>query len=304
MDEITQKYWDLFAPELKRESTRRQYLSIITEITNFTGHPFWQLDAKDAAEFYEKHKRLIIGQKYKGSTVYKKFLILHRFSEFIIKNRQLLPDKTTYPLNPFRVYLYYLKQYDQKNDCTVISLSEMDCILNAAKDDILAYTVISLIYRTAIRPNDLCRLKIGDFRNDPSGTYMRIIRDNYVHDIYVPDDMVSILDLYAKILYVNLKDLSRPLFLNSRKSPLNDKYLERLMERICEKAGITHYTPYDIRNSSAALLYAYGATDEEVANQLGIGIRFVQRYHSDAISNEVSRPANKMVNLQIGLPTF
>jgi integrase len=115
--------------------------------------------------------------------------------------------------------------------------------------------------------------------------------------------MVDLLNLYVQSVHLDLSDLRAYLFTNTYGHPLNGKYLERLMNRICLKAGVNHYTAYDIRNSSAALLFAYGAEEDEVAGQLGIGIKFVQRYNKESFNKEAIQDAGRLVALSVKLPS-
>lgn len=294
-DDTLIKIWEGFCRPLKQERTKKQYYRVINEAMELCKKPYYEIDDVDAGKINE-----IFKATYTINTAYTYITILKRFSTYLIESN-LYPE---YVENPFlEHFLHYLDKVS-KAQYTAVSMKEMDLLLSAAKSDEKAYAIISFIYRTGIRPEMICKIKIRDFYNDSSNTYLRVYKNKQDQIILIPEDLVAILDSYIKAYGIDLEDKDRFLFLNAKKKPLDERTLQRMMNTLSEKAGLgnQHITPYDIRNSSAALFFAYGATKAQVADQLKISMKHVNRYDQKTINPNIVSNTNELVNIHLSLP--
>ena len=81
---------------------------------------------------------------------------------------------------------------------------------------------------------------------------------------YIPEDAKEIL-----FSYLEEWEEGRSLFYNRSKNPLNTMYISRMMKKYCEKAKIPSYSAEAVRNCCAFNLFVYGATEEQVSDQMG-----------------------------------
>ncbi|MBP9999933.1 MAG: tyrosine-type recombinase/integrase, partial [Clostridiales bacterium] len=268
--------------------------TVLTSCMNLCQKPFEQVDDEDAAKIFELYKGNCTAR-----TSYTYFTILKRFSNYLIENDSL----PGYDTNPFLPHFLYFQNLISSKDYTIISLDEFDQLLKAARIDSQYYAILVLIYRTAIKPDLICDIRIGDFYNDASGTYLRITKNRKEQILLIPEDLVKILDAYVKDYRIDLQDSARYLFLNKHHKKMDERTLERMMHMLCTEAGLgNRYTPHDIRNSAAALLFEYGATSAQVADQLKISMTHVNRYDRRTINQNIVSNANALVRIHIDPP--
>ena len=92
------------------------------------------------------------------------------------------------------------------------------------------------------------------------------------------------------------------LFYNSRGNPLNTMYISRMMKKYSKKAGIPSYSAQSIRNSCGCTLFAYEASSEQVARQMGTTRIQIKRYQNISYKEALQREAGRLVKLKIEPP--
>ena len=92
------------------------------------------------------------------------------------------------------------------------------------------------------------------------------------------------------------------LFYNSRGNPLNTMYISRMMKKYSKKAGIPSYSAQSIRNSCGCALFAYEASSEQVARQMGTTRIQIKRYQNISYKEALQREAGRLVKLKIEPP--
>ncbi len=310
-DDRAEKVWKNFVSDIKSERTKDRYRYAINLCMEFCKKPFTQIDDEDAMGFYNELKNArkeIIDKetkekkyvaKYRFLTVYTYFTILKRFSNEIISSR-LYPN---YDVNPFLATFLLCQQSSNIHTCSTIPFHDMEDILKAAQSDLRDYAVISLIYRTGIKPDLVCDILIGDFMSDKDHTYLRISKPKKEQILELTDDLVAILDAYITAYNIDLTKKDGHLFFNKFNRKLTQRTLEYLMSDVCTRAGLhTRYTPHQLRNSAGSLMFDYGASDVDVAKQLHISLRHINRYNTRILNPVIVSNTSNLVKIHLELP--
>ena len=128
------------------------------------------------------------------------------------------------------------------------------------------------MYRAGLSSTEIIALKgPEDFVQYGDGLY--VFLKGRQEPCYIPEDAKEIL-----FSYLEEWEEGRSLFYNRSKNPLNTMYISRMMKKYCEKAKIPSYSAEAVRNCCAFNLFAYGATEEQVSDQMGRTVCQIKRY--------------------------
>lgn len=293
-NESMEDAWNEFVKKPRKPATLKYYRQTLEEFMDDTNSSILTADDTHAEAYYQHLLSAMKANKLKGTTAYKKFKVLNSFREFLV-----LSDNFSMDINPFKRYLLFLKEYDQTNVSRTLSLSETDQLLSACEQNLFAFTIISLVYRTAMKPQDVCCLKIRDFFSDPSGTYIQLQKNSRIHIIALTDDIIALLNSYIQYYKLDLTDTSQYFFLNRLSRPLNERYLERMMKFYCKKAKISPYTLHDVRSTCASVMYSYQVKEEDISRKMNIGIQGIRRYNKNIPQADLLKQADQLVKIQI-----
>lgn len=290
--QLSQAIWPDFINNFRSESTIGSYLSDIEEFMAIVEKDFLDISATDVAGYYKRMKKKVEQGIIQGNTMSKKFNELHSFASFISDNR----NKYNIP-DTFRDFFFeYLKVVDkQEKLAKTIPLDHMDRLLTAAQDNMMAYCIFTLLQRTGMASTDIIKLKRDSFAIYDNGVYAFLQGTERV--FYIPDDVYKVLDEYLQSGNEN-----ECLFVNSRGNPLNTMYISRLLKKYTSKAGIPSYSAEVIRNSCAAMMFAYNVPAKSIAAQMGITMQHIQRYNNMYYKDAVLQAANHMVKVRIDPP--
>lgn len=273
-DELETLFWPLYEKKLKSEKAKKTYWSDITSFIKIVKKDFLDITAADVDYFYDYHTQKV---PIRLATLQKKFRELSAFSDFIVDNiSALLGEGTTFE-NYFFDRLSELHEQVKMSKGHIPTLQEMDKLLQiAATDNVMHYAILSLIYRCAIRPSELLKIKPTDFLKTPDGAYLKIGTGTKKKEriIPLPEDIVSILKEYDTIrnkqaIYYFYKKIYEP---------INERTLERLIQGYAQEIGMSPITLYGVRDASVALMCASGAPDSKIARDCGLTEIGVDRY--------------------------
>lgn len=263
------KWFDEFSKSLKRVSTKRDYENTINRFLNYNGSDFVDATHDEITNYID----FMIGKKMKVTSIYNQISILSSFATYIINNG--LCD--TYFVNHFlTVERPFIDTYIRPN--RIPTIKELNQLLTAAKDKAEYYVIISLAAKLGLTDEEIYNLNIGDFIVDKNGNkFICINKKTSVRNVPLPEDIALILNKY--FLDKDTVDKTSPVFLSSRGTRLSARTIRYNIIKINEKAGISDpYTLQDLRNFAAAIMLKSGADEVDVANTLGIGLRWIQRY--------------------------
>ncbi len=291
-EQLKQVIWSDFIKHFKNKNSTISYQSDIDEYMNYIQKDFLLQTNKDAQKFYNYLEQKINEGTIKPSTVAKKIRELHSLSDFICKNRTNydLPETFTDVFHPYLDSLAKLEKYAKS-----IPVEHIDRILKAAQQDLMAYCILTLLYRVGLASTEVIELKVEHFEAYDNGVYAFIPKRK--SPCYIPEDVYSILEQYMKS-----RQEHEYLFYNSRNNKLNIMYISRLNKKYTKLAGVPSYSAEALRNSCAFTMFAYNANAEQVAKQMGVTPTMIRRYQNVTYRENLLKNANQLVKLKVELP--
>ena len=286
---VEKQIWQDFIAHFKSETTAASYQTDIAEVMNYFQKDFLQIGKTDAAQYFlYLRERADLG-KIQYGTVAKKLRELHSFSAYICENRKRYGVDAEFQ-DWFSEYLKYAVK--QEKYVKSIPIEHMDRLLEAAKEDEMAYTILVLLYRVGLTSSEIVSLKRDDFA--VYGNEVFVSTDRRKDDCFIPADVSDILEHYIKEA-----ETSEYLFVNRRGNPLNLMYISRMMKKYTTKAGIPSYSAESIRNTCGVTLFAYGAQPEQAAAQMGITQIQIHRYRKLSYREQMMRAAGHLVKVKV-----
>ena len=292
---VNTKIWNLFCARFKSETTKASYESDMREFCTFTGRKFAEIDSSDVREYYNFMRKRMEEGRIGPLTVTKKFRELHSFSEFCLG----LPEggETAGDIVKEDYFYPWLKTLaKEKNLARSVPVEDMDRILKAAAGDRMAYTILTLMYRAGLSSTEIISLNgEDDFALYDDGAYVYL--ESRREPCYIPGDAWEILSDY-----MSLREPHGSLFYNRSGRRLNGMYISRMMKKYCTLAGTPGYSAEAVRNCCAFNLFAYGASAEEVAGQMGRTQQQIRRYRGTAYRGNLRKHAGDLVKVSIEKP--
>lgn len=293
MSPATQEFWDRFAARLKNKNSPSVYFGDINQCMEIAEKDLLDFHQADADKYYHYLLEEVREGKLQATTMKKKIKELHKFSEFITEQ-----DDYTVP-DTFENFFYiYAVQYFQDEELRNLpQLEELDKLMDAAKGNIMQYAILAIAHRMGLKSTQVCGQKISDIVVDPNGAYFILDKRNAC---YVPEDVWKILKIYLETYRRDSRN--DYLFYNTRGGKLNTQYISSMMKELCKRAGTRALSYTDIRNTCGAVLFAYGARPDQVAEQLGIGMTHIKRYENIVYRHNIQREASELVHLKVEPP--
>lgn len=288
---VNTEIWKLFRKKFKSETTEASYWSDIHEFCRIAGKPFTESDSSDVKKYYDRMSGQIKNGKLSKITLTKKFRELHSFASFLMEQGIYLSGKE-------HDYFYpYLKTMAKESALAgSVPVEDMDALLNAASDDIMAYTILTLMYRAGMTSTEIIGISgEGDFAEYDDGVYAML--SGREEPCYIPDDAWTILKEY-----MDQRMVHDTLFYNRSGRPLNTMFISRMMKKYCSLAGIQNYSAQAVRNSCAFNMFAYGATDGQTARQMGRTEQQIRRYRGSLYRRNLQKQAADLVKIHIEKP--
>lgn len=283
----TTMIWEKFIVHFRNNKTKETYFGDLNEFLDMIQKDFLMIQQQDVEQYYQKMKKKVEESELRNKTLEKKLKELHAFAEFVLgqKNEYEIADS-------FQDYFYnYLIYFDQEDKVKeVFPIEDLDKMLKATEEEKMSYTILVLFYRMGLLSTDICAIKPGDFVEREGERYLILREKKEV--VYIPHDVAEILKCYEE-----MREENEYYFFNGRGNPLNTMYLHRMMRRITKKAGVSDYSAMDLRSAYAGTLYAYGAKDNQVADQIRITQMHIQRYANEEFQTNIAQNAANLIKM-------
>lgn len=290
-DFVNTETWNLFKSRFKSETTEASYWSDINEFCRITGKPFDSVGQQDVSNYYQKMQEKVREGRISPLTLTKKFRELHSFAEFLIGQGEF-KEKDTEDF----FYPYLKNMVKEEKTARSVPVEDMDALFDAASEDIMAYTILTLMYRGGLTSTEIAGLNgEEDFMIYDDGIY--VIPAQRREPCHIPEDAWAILKEYMEG-----REAHPSLFYNKRGGRLNTMYISRMMKKYCSRAGIRTYSSEAVRNSCAFNLFAYGATAGQTAAQMGRTELQIRRYKGISYRGNLRKKANDLVKMRIEKP--
>lgn len=296
---ISQVIWPDFIAHFKSHTTQASYRTDIMEIMNYFQRDFLEIGENEVQVYFSFLKHRVEQKEIRLGTMSKKFRELHSFAEYVCENREKYKISEAYQ----DVYDPYLRQLaKQEKYARTVPVVHLDELLKAAEDNLMEYCVLTFLFRVGLTSTEVMQLKVQDLALYENGMYASIQGRQRL--CYIPEDVCKILERYIEERNLNEKSRLQPyLFCNKRGNALNPMYISRMMRKYEEKAGIPHYSAQSVRNSCAVTLFAYGATEEQVADRMGTTNIQIKRYHNLAYKDQLQQQAENLVKIKVEPPS-
>lgn len=295
---ITEKeIWPIFITHFKNKSVSQEnYFGDINEFLDLSQKDFLEITENDVDQYYNWLLLKIKENQMKVTTLQKKMKELHKFADFIMKNKFQFKEEWKVPITFDNFFYKYVAKFLSNEEAVrPVSIEDVDRMLEAAQDDIMAYTILVLFCRVGLRSTEVCALKPQDIIADPEGVYLTLKKKKETR--FIPPDVFAILEKYLAS-----REKNEYLFYNKSKRPLNTQYIHLMMRKIAIKADVPEYSAQDFRNVCAGIMYAYGVPPEQVAQQLGITQMHIKRYSNIINKENIMKKANELVKIKVLLP--
>lgn len=138
-------------------------------------------------------------------------------------------------------------------------------------------------------------LKLYDIAAYDNGVYAELASRK--EPCFIPEDVFVILGQY-----IAQRQEHDHLFYNSRGNKLNTMYISRLMKKYTELAGVPNYSAEALRNTCAVTMFAYEASPEQAARQMGVTQIQIKRYKNLSYRDNLVRAANELVKVRVEPP--
>lgn len=288
---VNMQMWNLFRKRFKSKTTEASYWSDIQEFCRLMGKTFEKCSSDDVKKYYDRMTEQVKAGRLSRITLTKKFRELHSFASFLMEEVEYLPGKE-------RDFFYpYLKLMPKESALAgSVPVEDMDALLQAASDDMMAYTILVLMYRAGMTSTEIIGISgEDDFLEYRDGVCVML--SGREEPCYIPNDAWGILKEYME-----QREDCDTLFYNRSRRPLNTMYISRMMKKYCSLAGIPSYSAQAVRNSCAFNLYAYGATDGQAARQMGRTKQQIRRYRGSEYRGSLQKQAADLVKIHIEKP--
>lgn len=290
--EFTMRIWIDFKSHFKSQTTEASYQSDLDEIMEYTGKDFLKLSCTDVDDYYHYMKERVEEGQLKGSTAAKKFRELHSFAQYICERK----EEDGLRLEFSDLYEPYLQLMEkQEKLAKSVPVRDIDKLFEAAKGNRMAYCIFTFLYRMGMGSTEIINLSPKDFYRYENGMYVEIQGRKEL--IYVPEDAEKIL-----LSYLEERKGNQWLFYNRRGNQLNIMFISRLMKKYTSIAGIPSYSARSLRNTCGFTLSSYGASMEQMAEQLGITTTQIHRYDGKVYRNQLQKEVQNLVHVKIVPP--
>ena len=207
---LKQVIWRDFTVHFKSSTSKASYQTDIDEAMDYFHKDFLEINGEDAGVYFRWLKERVARGEILPGTMAKKFRELHSFAAYICENKERYQVDEGYQDD----YYPYLKMVaKQEKFVKNIPPSHIDRLLEAAKEDLIAYCIIVLMYRAGLGSTEITGLKPEDIGIYGDGIYASVAGRRDL--CYIPEDAFQILEKYL----AERKD-NPYLFYNSRGNPI------------------------------------------------------------------------------------
>lgn len=276
LSEKTKKIFDDYKETLKTKKAKSEYFYVINSFCDYAEKDYLDCGYTDFKAFCDMLDTSVASGRYSFKTICFKHSVLHMFSTYI----DAYSD--TYEISNFRNYMIKIPKPVASvavKPTSIPTPKELDTIYEAAKDDPLMYAVVALVNKCALTTAQLSALRKSNIIIDANQHVGMVFPYEFGSNRYlkITDDVVEILNRYM----ATRNDSSDYFFVGKGGKPLSHRSLQGRTARLMEKAfgeGGKAFTLQDLRNLSVVLMLKGGANEETVANYIGIGAKWIQRY--------------------------
>ena len=289
-DFFADRIYPAFASTKKKPRTAEEYFNSAKMICEYSRKDFLDLTADDAKAYYNYLQKCEAEGKISNRTIKMRFVGYNQLAKFICVG---YPEMMKY--NPFETILLPFAEENMKIQ-RIPTMTEIDKLLTAAKDDDQMFLVLCLISRMGLTAKETVSLKKGQITETGENAIGIICldKDGKTEVLRpVPEDVKDIL-----LEYIERHKSEGLLFYNNHNNPLTERNLDYLMKKYSDLAGIeTKCSVKDLRNRAILSMLQANASPQEVAQYAGIGMVRVKQFVNEG--NIIAQCPADLVNFRI-----
>lgn len=277
-EQFKTKIFPAFAlKQLKKPSTVESYIYSVNAVCDYCKKDFLALEKRELQEYFDllqsgqiKNKQ---GKTFSHKSVYLRFSSLRALSSYIQTNAELFGISYSSPF-------LFLELKEPSADITsgqILTSGDMEELLRAASSDPQMYLILSLVLTCGFSTSELISMKPNQLVLDADGrlSVSFVKRNNEIRYVKVPESLKERLLIFAEPSV----EENTEIFHNKKGGAYTKVILDRNVQRVMEKAGLSGWTLRDLRNTASFYMLSGGASLSQTATQLGISERWMYRYN-------------------------
>lgn len=265
-----------FCYTLKSQQAKNDYKREIIRFMEYIEKDFLNVTRIDCERYVKFLKDKVHDKVFTTATIEKKVSYLMSFFNYLEKNK----DKYQLP-EYFSNHFKNIEKPEASREVSldkIISLNELDKLIDVAKNNLRNYAAYMLIFTTGIKLNELLDLKWLQFIEDQEGNVgIKLINnDTSIRYIKVHPDVWDLL-----LQYKESSKIANPIYVfhGLKGQKLTARTFQYSLEKDCEKAGIAKYSLRDLRHSHIFYSLNANAPKELIAKQQNwSNILYADRY--------------------------
>ena len=221
-----------------------------------------------------------------------KYSQIRRFYQYLVKTNKLSD-------NPMNAVTKPKASRDVKNK-KFMSHKESKMLITYVKSQpVKEKAIVLTLLTTGLKLNELVHLRWGDMIMDSDrnkglflpkrkvGKFVALLDEvwDFLHQEY----RHALLEGVFKQVGI---EADTYVFVNSRGEHISESYVQKLVKRSCELAGIRKHTPTNLRHSAAKFALLGGATEEQISDMMGFSDKFLVKRYTTPIP-QLADPAIK-----------
>lgn len=271
--------FEAFDSHIRTKKNKQDYRKELMNLSSYLDKEYFTVTVDDCKKYFKHLESL----ELKSSTIALRLSIHKSFYTFAQEMEFIEPTGT----NPFHLVEGHYPDSRLKN---LISLTQMDELLELAKTDPLVYVAAALTFRCAFRTSDIATITSHSIFYTGNG-YGIELKDK--RRIALPDDVVALLSQYRD-MYTSSQ---QAIFLNHRGKPLTSRDLQRRIKSVFMQSQAASLQ--SIRNTSIVSMLQQGVPQSVISEYIKVHPNWMFRYEQ---AKEIDTPILKNIFYQVPGP--
>lgn len=263
----SKRFKNLFAEygaSVRSERTRDEYVSIVNMITTYLCKDFMKISESDALLYFGYLRGEVLGGRISVSTYNLRASSLKSIAKF-------LEEKDLDFENPFGRVIR-MEGDDSIKERYIPSVTELDQIIDAAKDDSMWYLILCLALRACLSATQITQIRKQNIHVEEDGRVILYFPPGATQPnglwVTLPEDMR---DLFLSYVNSVSGDEAGHIFFNERKNPLSVRNIDHGVKRFVDASGVERkYTIKDLRSRGVLEMASAGIDPEIIQEYTGL----------------------------------
>lgn len=295
-----------YLSQYENPRTAAEKWNIVCMLCEYAGKDFLDLEQNDVDMFFYDMDRKVASGELSASTYQGRKSVYATLSVYIRQNYPSMDIGDLFSRRPAHQVSGNIKPD------LIPSISDVDRLLDVARDDAMYYLIFSLAFRVAIATNEILHLRLQNVQkiDDSYCIHFPALRQRKERVMLLPKDVEKLLLSYIDdITAKGLIDDEGHLFYNTRGTVLSVCVMGRRISKYLRLSGLENkYTLKDLRSRSILdMVYAACSNESEMDDRMATisdysGIRDLRlKSYISAAHLVHENPAN-WTNITVAVP--